>query len=275
MRWTVRRPVRRIRDRAGMNHLVHAYSAQLGREWEHLRYHRPSLRRARSWSTGARPEATADADADTDDSPLDEILHGLDDLQRLVDATDVRRGADPIVADAILLQLVERAGDDELAGRVVIQRILGGLISQAVRHRRHDDDIDPAEIIVAAAWIALRRYDTTRRPHHVAEALISDARYQAFQRPLRRLSATEKVVPIDRLELRAAAPHGTPFERLADVVRAARLHGVPDADLQLIRDLLRSESSSIVAAERGVTARTIRNHRERAVSHIRAAVLAA
>jgi hypothetical protein len=244
-----------------MNHHLHAYSAQLGREWERLRYHRPSLRRARSWPTGDREFA--------------EVLHDLDDLQRLVDATDVRRGADPAVADAILVRLVERSADDELAGRVVIQRILGGLISQAVRHRSHDDDIDPAEIIVAAAWIALRRYDTTRRPHHVAEALISDARYQAFQRPLRRLSSTEKVVPIDRLELRAAAPYGTPFERLADVVRTARLHGVPDADLQLIRDLLRSESSSVVAAERGVSTRTIRNHRERAVSHIRAAVLAA
>lgn len=244
-----------------MNREAHAYTAQLGREWARLRYHRPSLRRARSWST--------------DQGALGEVLDGLDDLQQLVDATEVRRGADPAVADTILVQLVEHAGDDELAGRVVIQRILGGLVTQAIRHRSQHDECDPAEIIVAAAWIALRRYDTAGRAHHVAESLISDARYQAFQRPLRRLSATEKVVPIDRLELRAATPHTTPFERLADVVRAARLHGVPDTDLQLIRDLLRSESASIIAAERGVTTRTIRNHRERAVSHIRAAVLAA
>ena len=254
-----------------MNRQVHAYTAQLGHDWERLRYHRPTLRRVRSWSA----DVTTDARSSAGEAALAEVLRDLDDLQRLVDATDVRRGADPGTADAILVQLVDRADRDELAGRVVIQRILGGLISQAARHRNHDDDIDPAEIIVAAAWIALRRYDTTRRPHHVAEALISDARYQAFQRPLRRLSATEKSVPIDRLELRPAAPHGTPFERLAEVIRAARQHGVPDADLQLIRDLLRSESSSVVAAERGVTTRTIRNHRERAVSHIRAAVLAA
>ncbi len=258
-----------------MNRQLHAYTAQLGREWQRLRYHRPSLRRARSWSSVIAADTAAGSTADSATGPLAAVLHDLDDLQRLVDATDVRRGADPVAADAVLVDLVALAGDDELAGRVVIQRILGGLVSQAVRHRSRHDDVDPAEIIVAAAWIALRRYDTTRRPRHVAEALISDARYQAFQRPLRRLSATEQVVPIDRLELRAAAAHGTPFERLADVVRTARLHGVPDADLQLIRDLLRSESSRVVAAERGVTTRTIRNHRERAVSHIRAAVLAA
>ncbi len=257
----VRQPVRPIGDGADMNRQLHAYTAQLGREWARLRYHRPSLVRARSWSTG--------------EGELGKVVDRLDDLQQLVDATNVRRGVDPAVADAILVQLIVRARDDELAGRVVIQRILGGLVSQAMRHRSHHDDVDPAEIIVAAAWIALRRYDTTRRVHHVAESLISDARYQAFQRPLRRRSATEKVVPIDRLELRAAASHATSFERLADVVRAARLHGVPDADLQLIRDLLRSESSTVIAAERGVTTRTIRNHRERAVSHIRAAVLAA
>ena len=255
--------MRPVRDGAGMNRQLHAYTAQLGREWERLRYHRPSLRRARSWS------------AEVGEGPLAKILDGLDDLQQLIDATNVRRGVDPTVADAILVQLIERARDDELAGRIVIQRILGGLISQAMRHRSQYDDVDPAEIIVAAAWIALRRYDTTRRSHHVAESLISDARYQAFQRPLRRLAATEQVVPIDRMELRAAAPPATAIERLADVVRTARLHGVPVDDLQLIRDLLRSESSSVIAAERGVTTRTIRNHRERAVSHIRAAVLAA
>jgi hypothetical protein len=271
----VRPPVRGIRDGAGMNPQLHAYTTQLGREWERLRYHRPTLRRARSWSTAATAGVGGDAGTAVGQDALADVVRDLHDLQRLVDATDVRRGADPTVADAILAQLIQRAGEDELAGRVVIQRILGGLISQAVRHRNHDDDIDPAETIVAAAWIALRRYDTTRRPRHVAEALISDARYQAFQRPLRRRSATEKVVPIDRLELRPAASPGTPFERLAEVIRAARLHGVADTDLQLIRDLLRSESSSVVAAERGVTTRTIRNHRERAVSHIRAAVLAA
>ncbi len=245
-----------------MHRLRHAYTVELGRDWERLRHHRPSLVRARSWRSNLEP------------GPLAEILDGLVDLQQLIDATNVRGGVDPTVADAILIQLIELA-DDELAGRIVIQRILGGLVNQAMRYRSVRDDTDPAEIIVAAAWIALRRYDTSRRTHHVAESLISDARYQAFQRPLRRMATTERIVPIDRLGQRPAAPHATAFERLADVVRAARLHGVPDDELQLIRDLLRSESPTIVAAERGVTTRTIRNHRDRAVSHIRAAVLAA
>ncbi len=246
-----------------MNRQLHAFTAQLGREWERLRHHRPSLRQARSWSVHVG------------DGPLRELLGDLHDLQQLIDATNVRHGSDPAVADSILVELVELAADDALAGRIVIQRILGGLVSQARRYRNRHDDIDPAEIIVAAAWIALRRFDTGRRTHHVAESLISDARYQAFQRPLRRLSSTEWIVSAERLEHRPAAPHACAFERLADTVRTARLGGVPDADLQLIRDLLRSESPTKLAAERGVTTRTIRNHRERAVSHIRAAVLAA
>ena len=129
-------------------------------------------------------------------------------------------------------------GDDELAGRVVIQRILGGLISQAMRHRSQHDDVDPAEIIVAAAWIALRRYDTTRRS-------ASRRRVLDLRCPVPGVPAAAAATGGDRagrarsIGWNCGPRHRTrtAFERLADVVRTARLHGVPDDDLQLIRDL--------------------------------------
>lgn len=247
-----------------MNRADHAYTLQLSREWEHLRHHRPSLARARSWSL-IDPGGI-----------LRGVTDSLDDLQHLIDATSSSRpDGDPVAADEVLAQLVDLARYDELAGRVVIQRILGGLVNAAARYRDPSCDIDPAEIIVAAAWIAIRNYDTGRRSRHVAASLISDAAFQAFRRPMRRRASSERAVPAEHLDWRPAQTDRSAFERLAEVVRLARQHGVPDHDLQLVRDLVRSGSPTSLAAERGVTTRTIRKHRERAVDQIRAAVLAA
>ena len=45
-------------------------------------------------------------------------------------------------------------------------------------------------------------------------------------------------------------------------------------DLDVVRDIVRADSIADVATERGVTTRTIRNHRRRAVERIRAAIAA-
>jgi len=62
------------------------------------------------------------------------------------------------------------------------------------------------------------------------------------------------------------------MEELAEVVRDARRAGVPAGDIELLRRLAQVESPSMVAAERNVTSRTIRNHRDRAVEHVRTAL---
>ena len=94
-------------------------------------------------------------------------LDGLTDLEQIIDATGTAgaaRSAAVRGSEAALLQLVVLAQHDQLAGRIVIQRLLPGLIRHAARYRSRRDDIDPAEIVVAAAWIAIRRYDTDRAP---------------------------------------------------------------------------------------------------------------
>jgi DNA-binding transcriptional MerR regulator len=65
------------------------------------------------------------------------------------------------------------------------------------------------------------------------------------------------------------------LEELLELIADARRHGLSDEDLRRVVDLLRAGSATVVAAERDVTARTIRNHRARAVHEIRRTACAA
>jgi len=235
------------------------FCSRLDADWDRLRRCRRALARVRGWASGEPAD------------PLSVLLSDIDDLDSIVAAT--QRGA--AHDDDILRRLVERARHDELAGRIVVQRLLPGLISRSVRHRSYADGIDPVEIVVAAAWIAVRSFDTERRCRHVAASLISDAVFNAFRAPLRRRSAGEQVRAPARFEyLVAPIAAPSPLEELADVVRAARCAGVPADDLELLRRLAQVESTTTIAREREVTTRTIRNHRARAVARIQAAIAA-
>jgi hypothetical protein len=241
---------------------THLFVDQLSREWEGLRRRPTELTRARGWR------------AKVSDTHLLCALDGVVDLDQIVDVTNPVVSAE--VADAALLQLVELAQHDQLAGRLIIQRLLPGLIARAAPYRNRCDGIDPAEVVVAAAWIAIRQYDAANRRRFVAASLISDATFQAFRRHLRRRSASEYAAPGELFASRVAPPHSTTaFEQLAEVVRVARQHGVSTTDLQLVRELVQIGSANLVAAHHGVTPRTIRNRRDRAVANIRDAVNAA
>ena len=143
----MRPPVRAGADGERMTNtpMARPFTDSLDREWRRLRRHPDAVRRARSWSI-AIP-----------DRVLALQVAGLDDLQDLLDITR-GRGASELDADAALRALVEIAQGDQLAGRVVIQRILPGLITRSARYRTTREPVDPAEIAVAAAWIVLAAY---------------------------------------------------------------------------------------------------------------------
>jgi hypothetical protein len=269
----VRPPVRVIRHRADMtstpripshhpatrSHLLERLDA----EWIHLRTSRRALRTARSWAV-LYP-----------DHPLADVVSELDDLERIRQVTQ-RDNRPERHDDAILLALVELSHTDELAGRIVLQHLLPALIVHAQRYRSFRDRTDPIALVVPAAWLAIRAYDVDRRRRHVASSLISDAVFQAFRRPLRVRSATEKVVaPRDF----AATPcHDAPDDALDEfvsVLRDAQSAGVPVVELDLLRQLVRVGSPGVVAEQRNVTPRTIRNHRDRAIDHVRRALAVA
>lgn len=246
--------------RAGMTFTPRPDSlpARLDREWARLRRHPRSLRVVRSWAAAEPP------------GPVALALTGITDLGAMIERT--RHGAR---ADALLCRLIELAESEPLAGRIVIQRLLPGLIARSAPYRDYRTDLDPTEVVVAAAWIALRGYDVRRRPRHVAASLISDATFQAFRRPLRRKSATELATSPHELRTIEADPGpGCPTTHLVHVLREASAAGLPAGDVELIGRLVRAESPGCVAAHYGVTPRTIRNRRHAAIGRIRAALVA-
>jgi hypothetical protein len=237
----------------------------LDAEWAGLRTSRRALRTARSWAHRL-PVA----------HPLATVLAPLEDLDGLLAATQ-RPGAAQRTDDDVLLVLVALARTDDLAGRVVLQRLLPGLIAQSRRYRSFRDPTDPLEVAVPLAWIAIRSYDVERRTRHVAASLLSDALFQAFRRPLRRLSATAEEVrpPSSFSKTPWHDDPNTALDEFVTVLRESQLAGVSAHHIDLLRHLVRAGSPSAVARERRLTPRTIRNHRDRAVDQVRVAVAVA
>lgn len=237
-----------------------AYSARLDREWAALRRRPSALALARAWG-------------DAVDHPrLASLLTDLDDLGDLLAATQRGVRGD----DEVLRELARVARRDQLAGRVVLQRVLPALIAAGARWRRCDIAVDPAEMLVPAAWIAIRRFDTDRRSGPIAPTIVSDAIFAAYRQPLRRRFTAQRLAH-ERLHLIDRETHHTEridaIAELAAVLDEAQRVGVPEADIELVRRLAQTGSSVAVAREFGISDRAVRYRRERAVERIRGAVL--
>ena len=224
-------------------------AARLDREWDVLRSRARVVARARAWGVTNSPFAD-----------LDELLalagHGT---------------ARSPEANAVLGRLVDVARVDELASRVVVQRLLPGLLA-IVRRRGADGGF---EELIGAAWLAIRSYRTDRRPERIAANLVHDAAYTAFIAPQRRRSASEVAIDPQRFEDTPAEIVVASCEELANLLAEARKAGLPAEDVELVRHLVRVGSPSVVAAECKVTPRTVRNRRDRATARLREVALAA
>ena len=227
-------------------------AARLQREWDRLCHRPPVVARARVWGV------------------TDCVFEDLDTLLALAgfrtEATDE--------TEAVLRRLVIRAADDELAARIVLQRILPGLLA-LVRRRQSRLGDDMLEHLVAAAWIAIRTFAPNRRPACMAAALISQADHACFCRPGRRKSTSEVTFDPARVTGMPDERRVSPCEELAGVLADARAAGIPNTDLELVQRLLRTGSPGQVARDLQVSARTIRNRRDRVTLRLRQAALAA
>lgn len=217
---------------------------QLNREW----------RRARSsdeWLTAARRWHIVDEPLTNLDQVLAAISHGG-------------------LAEQRLQQLISIAATDQVARRVILQRILPGLVTSITKRSRfaHAGHLALDELI-SAAWLAIAEYNAERRPSAIAAALISDADYRAFRRGWRAYGSREMLTG-------DVSPHATRHANINPIGLSVICDITLTTDERaLVQSLAETGSTAHTAATLHVSARTVRNRRERLRVKLAAAGIAA
>jgi hypothetical protein len=173
------------------------------------------------------------------------------------------------VADQNLAALVGRAATDPTMARLVLQRVMPGLLSVAKRRA----NLAPGTFgeilhdLVANAWIAVCTYPLDRRPRKIAANLVRDIEYNTFtqQSRLRRVAADA----VADLPERSAPRHTNPGEDVITVLADARNAGANPDGLRLLGELaVAGHSVGELAESYGVSPRTILNRRLAAVADL-------
>ncbi|MGB8862261.1 MAG: LuxR C-terminal-related transcriptional regulator [Ilumatobacteraceae bacterium] len=251
--------------------------ARLDREWRVLNERPAVLRRARSWGLGIELRSLEEVVAATGYwANRGQRLAGEGVAPAVLPAPATASATTPArSANEVLRRLLLAARADDVAARVVLQRLLPGLIARARvwGGRRPGGSVDAFDELLSAAWTVIREYPVERRPSHLAANLLRDSEYRAFQRARRRLLVHELTDP-NLLDLPVeVATCIDVAEELAEVVALAR--SLTQADLRLIELLVQGRTAREVAASMSVSERTVRNHRDAVVHRLRAAAMAA
>lgn len=265
--------VRARADDHRMNTFLPLYSnrplvVRLQSEWQLLRERPSILRRAGGWALGVPFEN------------LDQVLAATDywasPAARAAAADDRSHGTDARRGNDVATRLLAAARHDEVAARVVLQRLLPGLISRSRcwGPRRVGGSTEAFDELVSAAWTVIREFPFERRPRHLIANLLRDSEYAAFRRNTRRMLVHELTEPrsLDTaVEYRAEIE---PMLELAEIIAEARSHTLTDHDLELLTMLANGASPAEAARQLQISERTLRYHREAAVGRLREAVLA-
>ena len=184
-------------------------------------------------------------------------------------------------ADSRLAELVREAATDPLAARVVLQRLLPGILSIARRRGRRNwvRTLRVYDDLLANAWLVIRCYPIERRPVRVAANLLRDVEYQTCTRParLRRLPTDswdwatwdEEDCP----EALYAPPRASAFVEVVDLLRVAEQSGLDKEALALATALASGRSLEDLAAEHAVGVRALRYRRARLIAQLREVAL--
>jgi hypothetical protein len=224
---------------------------RLQREWNVLRCRRSAVNRATAWELSPR------------------TLGSLDELLVL---TGLGPGPVDPNSDETLRRLVVLARHDDLAARVVLQRMLPGLSTCAKRNSSgFDSQLDALDELLSEAWTVIRSFSIERRDRYVIKNLLRDCEYRAFLKARRRLLVQEVTDPahLDRaLELDDS--RSEPLLTIVELLARARVAGMADDDVDVVVALLNTSTVKEAAAALGVTDRTVRNRRLVAVRQLRA-----
>lgn len=223
-------------------------------EWNRLA-HRPSvLRRVNSWDFLPRP---------------------VSDLDDLLVLCGFNRPVDDSEADHVLWNVVRLASNDDLAAHVALHRIMPALMSIARRRGRivKGGATWAMSETISCGWMVIRTYPWERRLNKVASNLVRDTEYHAFVRPNRLRRVVETTVSDEVLgHLSGRRPAEETDLELDDVLCEAEQLGVDPEHLALLRELASGRHGQEIAAELGVSPRTVRNHRRAAIDAVREAL---
>ena len=190
-------------------------------------------------------------------------------LDQVLERCGFGHEADYAEGDRCLAQVIARAGHDELAARIVLQRILPPLIAIAARRGRivKGGFNEAFSTTLGHAWILIRTYPLDRRPAKIASNLVRDAEYHAFVREARlkrvaECSLTERVITTQ-----PTATEASQTDELHDVLDGSRALTRQQKDV--VRRCAEGDSFDDIAKDYGVTARTIRGWRREAINALR------
>lgn len=224
---------------------------RLQREWNLLSSRRSAVTRASAWQLTS---------------------HALSSLDELLVLTGLSTGPAHPASDETLRRLVVLARHDDLAARVVLQRMLPGLSNCAKRNADgFDTQLDALDELLTEAWTVIRSFPIENRDRYVIKNLLRDCEYRAFVKARRRMLVLEVTDPADldrAAEVDAAAEE--PLTVIVDLLGRARCAGMSDDDLAVVVTLLNNSTVKQAAVALHVTDRTIRNRRDGVVRQLRA-----
>jgi hypothetical protein len=223
---------------------------RLQREWNVLSRRRSAVDQASSWQLTPR------------------VLSSLDELLVLTGLGT--RPAHP-ASDETLRRLVTLARHDDLAARVVLQRMLPGLSNCAKRNADgFDTQLDALDELLTEAWTVIRSFPIESRDRYVIKNLLRDCEYRAFLKARRRMLVHELTDPADLDRAAADEVADEPIGIIVELLGRARSAGMSDADVAVVVTLLNTSTVKQAAAALRVTDRTVRNRRESVVRQLRA-----
>jgi hypothetical protein len=198
-------------------------------------------------------------------------LARFDDLDGLVE--ELRSRTDVDHRDGLWLACIRLARDDIAARRVLLQALLPGLFTVALRYEARWGRQETASMVAAAAVSRIAAYPQHRTSRPAAN-LIHDTRHELYLARLRDV-VREQVRSAEELPLNLpdSGPQAHPAQEIVELVTAAAMLGrisTRDARTILLSRVLGVRTAAIAEAE-GVQKQTIRQQRRRAESALAAA----
>lgn len=178
---------------------------------------------------------------------------------------------DDELANVRLRALLHRAAADDLAARVVLHRLLPGLVAVA-RRRRAFDRFDE---LIGMAWTAIRTFNQARRCRYVAATLLRDAEYLTFHRDTRRMMVTTPLTP-DAFADRPSTVALEPLDELLDLLAEARHDDVlGETEWAVLRRTVEGAAPAEIARQVQMCERSVRYLKAAALGRLRQLAAAA